>query len=141
MAGFLSDVQPAVKKETKNVLIYTAVGTALMWAVFFGLHLVLPEKVPFGYEVILAGVLGCAVAVLNFFLMGLTVQRIAGMEDQEQARRRMQVSFSRRKLMQGAWVVVAVVAPCFNPVAGLVPLFFPGTGIKIAGILDYHKRM
>ena len=37
------------------------------------------------------------------------------------------------------WVIIAIVAPCFHFVAGIVPLLFPGTGIKIAGIFHTKK--
>lgn len=63
-------IQPAVRKETEHVMVYTAAGVAVMWCVFLALHLVMPEKVPFDYTVILGGLFGGAVAVLNFFLMG-----------------------------------------------------------------------
>ena len=61
-------IQPAVRKETEHVMVYTAAGVAVMWCVFLALHLVMPEKVPFDYTVILGGLFGGAVAVLNFFL-------------------------------------------------------------------------
>lgn len=133
--GFWDSVQPAVKKETKKVLIYCVIGTALMCLAFLGLHMAFPEKIPFDYTVVLGGAGGCVMAVLNFFLMGLTVQNIADMKDEDEARKRMRASFSQRKLMQGLWIIAAILAPCFHPVAGLIPLFFPGVGIKFAGTL------
>ena len=51
-------IQPAVRKETEHVMVYTAVGVAAMWCVFLILHLVLPKKVPFDYTVILGGLFG-----------------------------------------------------------------------------------
>ena len=68
MSNFRDKVQPAVKKETKNVAIYTVVGVVVMWVGFLILHLIWPEKIPFDYRVILGGIGGGAVAVLNFFL-------------------------------------------------------------------------
>ena len=38
-------IQPAVRKETEHVMVYTAAGVAVMWCVFLALHLVIPEKV------------------------------------------------------------------------------------------------
>ena len=46
------EIQPAVKKETKKVIIYTLTGIVLMWIVFAVLHGTMPEKVPFDYTVI-----------------------------------------------------------------------------------------
>ena len=74
-------IQPAVRKETGHVMVYTAAGVAVMWCVFLALHLVMPEKVPFDYTVILGGLFGGAVAVLNFFLMGMAVQKAAAEYD------------------------------------------------------------
>lgn len=136
MSGFFSNIQPAVKKETKNVTIYTIIGEIFMWVVFLGLHFWFPGKVPFDYTVILGGIAGGAVAVLNFFLMGLAVQKVAASTDEDAARMKMKASYSQRMLIQMLWVVAAIVAPCFHYVAGIVPLLFPGTGIKIAGIIN-----
>ena len=117
----------------------TAIGVVLMWVVFFFLHQVNPEKIPFDYTVFLGGAVGGCVAVLNFFFMGLAVQKAAAATDEDTARMRIKASYSQRMLLQMLWVVVAIVAPCFHFVAGIVPLLFPGTGIKIAGIFHTNK--
>ena len=130
------EIQPAVKKETKNIALYCLTGFIIMLIVFGILHVVIPQKVPFDYKVILGGLGGCIVTVLNFFLMGLAVQKVAALEDEEQARAVMKASYSRRTMFQVLWIIAAVVIPCFNPVAGLVPLLFPGIGIKLMGIIN-----
>ena len=127
-------LQPAVKKETRNVLIITIIGVALMLRVFTILHLIIPDKVPLDYKVFLGGICGGAVAFLNFFLMALTVQKVAAMEDRDQATKMMRLSYSRRLGIQCIWIVVAIFAPCFNAAAGIIPIFFPSLGIKIYGI-------
>ena len=106
MSSMFHDIQPAVKKETKRVAGITATGTLVMWIVFFVLHMGMPEKVPFDYTVILGGICGGLVAVLNFFLMGLTVQKVAAAEDEAAARMRMKASYSQRMLIQMLWVVI-----------------------------------
>ncbi|MCR5330975.1 MAG: hypothetical protein K6E62_07285 [Lachnospiraceae bacterium] len=130
-------VQPAVKRETRNVAIITLAGVILMCAVFFVLHLFFSDSVPFNYTVILAGVCAGIVAVLNFFLMGLAVQKIAAVTDQDEARKLMQKSYYRRFGLQVLWIIAAIAAPCFNIVAGLIPLMFPGLGIRMRGILAH----
>ena len=97
--------------------------------------MVMPEKVPFDYTVILGGIGGGMIAVLNFFLMGLTVQKIASTQDEDMARSRMKASYSQRMAMQMVWCIIAMVVPAFHPVAGIVPLLFPSMGIKILGIM------
>ena len=80
----MSILQPAVKKETQKVVIYTVVGVVLMWIVLFLLRPTMPDKIVFDYTTILAGIIGGGVAILNFFLMGISVQNIAATEDQDQ---------------------------------------------------------
>ena len=139
MSSILDNVQPAVKKETKRVVKITAVGLILMWILFAVLHFTMPDKVPLDYTVFLGGIGGGAVAVLNFFLMGLAVQKAASASDEGTARMKLKASYSQRFLMQILWVILAIVAPCFHFVAGIAPLLFPGTGIKIMGI--FHNKI
>ena len=139
MSSILDNVQPAVKKETKRVVKITVVGLILMWILFAVLHFAMPDKVPLDYTVFLGGIGGGAVAVLNFFLMGLAVQKAASASDEGTARMKLKASYSQRFLMQILWVILAIVAPCFHFVAGIAPLLFPGTGIKIMGI--FHNKI
>ena len=137
MSGLLENVQPAVKKETKRVVMITGAGLILMWILFAILHYTMPDKVPFDYTVILGGIGGGVIAVLNFFLMGLVVQKAASATDEGTARMKLKASYSQRFMMMILWVIVAIVAPCFQFVAGIAPLLFPGTGLKFVGI--FHK--
>ena len=137
MSGLLENVQPAVKKETKRVVMITGTGLILMWILFAILHFTMPDKVPFDYTVFLGGIGGGVIAVLNFFLMGLAVQKAASATDEGSARMKLKASYSQRFMMMILWVIIAIVAPCFQFVAGIAPLLFPGTGLKFVGI--FHK--
>ena len=117
--SIMDNVQPAVKKETGKVAAITGIGLILMWIVFGVLHAFMPQKVPFDYTVFLGGA--------------------AAATDEDTARMRIKASYSQRMLIQMLWVILAIVAPCFHFVAGIVPLLFPGTGIKIAGIFHTNK--
>ena len=139
MSSILDNVQPAVKKETKRVIVITAAGLILMWILFAVLHFAMPDKVPLDYTVFLGGIGGGAIAVLNFFLMGLAVQKAASASDEGTARMKLKASYSQRFMMMILWVIVAIVAPCFHFAAGIAPLLFPGTGIKLVGIF-HNKR-
>ena len=109
-----------------------------MWGVLFLLRPTMPDKIVFDYTTILAGIIGGGVAILNFFLMGLAVQKAASATDEGTARMKLKASYSQRFLMMMLWVIAAIVAPCFHFVAGIAPLLFPGTGIKIVGI--FHNK-
>ena len=137
MSSIFDKVQPAVKKETRRVVMITAVGLVLMWILFAGLHFAMPDKVPLDYTVFLGGIGGGLIAVLNFFLMGLAVQKAASATDEGTARMKLKASYSQRFLMMMLWVIAVIVAPCFHFVAGIAPLLFPGTGLKFVGI--FHK--
>lgn len=139
MSKVFDSVQPAVKKETKRVVGMTGIGLILMWILFAVLHFAMSDKVPLDYTVFLGGIGGGAVAILNFFLMGLAVQKAASASDEGTARMKLKASYSQRFLMQILWVILAIVAPCFHFVAGIAPLLFPGTGIKIMGIFHNKK--
>ena len=136
--SLLENIQPAVKKETKRVIVITLLGLFLMWILFAALHFIMPDKVPLDYTVFLGGIAGGCVAVLNFFLMGLAVQKAAAAEDEGTARMKIKASYSQRFMMQVFWVIIAIIAPCFHFVAGIAPHLFPGTGIKIVGI--FHNK-
>ena len=43
-------------------------------------------------------------------------------------------------LMQMLWAVLAIVLPCFQFAAGILPLLIPGTAIKLMGIKNSIKR-
>lgn len=136
MDGIMAGVQPAVKKETKRVATLVIVGVAVMWVVFAVLHFAVTDVVPFDYTVILGGMGGSIVAVLNFFLMGLTVQKVAAAEDEGSARSKMKASYTQRMMFQMLWVAVAIIAPCFQFAAGIIPLLIPSTGIKLLGMAN-----
>lgn len=132
-------IQPAVKKESLRITVITTVGVALMVVLFFIGNFLEPDYIPFGWNVVLGGIGGGVIASLNFFLMALTVQKITSIEDEQQARKTMQFSYSRRFALQVAWMLVAILAPCFQFVAAILPLLFPTLGIKLKGIIDAKK--
>lgn len=132
-------MSPALKKELRNIFIYVLIGLCIMFAIFFAIMCIFPEikaNEEFEYwKIALGGIGGGGVAFLNFLLMGLTVQKVAADTNQERARSRMKLSYTYRYLMQVAWIVIAILVPCFNYISGIIPLLFPSFGIKIASII------
>ena len=63
-------IQPAVRQETKKIAVGVGVLSLLMIAVFLILR-------RFDFSVFLGALIGSAAAVLNFFLMALSVQKAA----------------------------------------------------------------
>ncbi|WP_373216352.1 ATP synthase subunit I [Ruminococcus sp. 5_1_39BFAA] len=140
MSSIFANIQPAVRTETKRVAVGTFTCVILMWVVFGILHVIMPEQVPFDYTVILGGLGGGIIAVLNFFLMGLTVQKVVSLTDEGDARNKMKASYSQRMMLQLLWGVAAIAVPCFQFAAGLLPLLFPNIVIKAVGIFGRKKE-
>ncbi len=80
--------------------------------------------------VLLGNMWGIFVAVLNFFFMGISVQK-AVEKDEAEAKKIMKVSQSIRTLMMFVLVVVGVVSPYFSYVAVIISLFFPRVVIAL----------
>lgn len=132
-------IQSAVKTETGKIALGTGIGVIIMYLVFFVLNRLFPTWAPFDYKVILGGIGGFIVAVGNFFWMAITVQKVANTQDEDKARSVMGVSYRYRTLLQLLWVILAIVVPVFNLVAGIVPLFIPSLFIKLRGIISAGK--
>lgn len=133
-------LQKAVKDETVFVALGSIILSVIMVIVFFVLHRVFQERVPMDLPVIIGAVGGCAVAIGNFFLMAVTVQKVAGIENYDQAYRSMQVSYRYRTFLQLIWCVLTMVLGFINPVAGMLPLLWPSLLIKGRGILNGVKN-
>lgn len=82
------------------------------------------------YTVLLGNLLGAAVSVLNFFLMGITIQNSLEKE-QKEAKDTIKLSKALRDIMLLLAAVLAVAVPCFNIVSGLVSLFFTRLAVAI----------
>ncbi|SFU95021.1 MULTISPECIES: hypothetical protein [Butyrivibrio] len=132
-------LQKAVKKETGIIAASVAVGIIVMYLVFFCLHMVVPDWAPFDIKVIIGGIGGYLIAVGNFFWMAVSVQKVASIEDEDRARKTMGVSYRYRTMIQFLWVILSIVLPFINPVAGIAPLFVPSIVIKLRGIISAGK--
>ncbi|MCI2047500.1 MAG: ATP synthase subunit I [Faecalibacterium sp.] len=116
-----------LQADSKKELIHIACGTTLltvvMFVLFAALHLV--GWAPFDYKVVLGGVVGAVIAIGNFAGLCLMVQKAIEEPDEKHRKAMIQLSYNIRLLLQAAWVVVAIAAPCFQFVAGILPLAFP----------------
>lgn len=126
-------LQPAVKKETAHIAAGTAVGVAVMTAVFAAIG-------RFDLGVLASGLVGGALAVANFLLLGLTVQRVTDQQDEGRGRKMMQFSYNMRMLLLVLWLILAVTLPFFNWVAALVPLLLPRVTIGVMQLTGHYKK-
>ena len=132
-------LQPESKKELIRIACGTAVCTAAMWVIFAALHLV--GWVRFDSTVILGSILGAAVAIANFAGICFVVQKIIDEPDEKRRKAKLQLSHNARMLLQAVWVVVAIAAPCFQPFASVLPLFFPRITIYYLQITGKYKPL
>lgn len=120
-------LQPASKKEIKRIAIGTGVCDLILLAVLFILSL--EGLLSFNYTVFLGILVGSCVAILNFTVMCLTIQKATGIDDQKQMKAFIQGSYNGRLMLQAGWVIVAILVPHFQVVASAAPLLFPNLTI------------
>lgn len=104
-------------QETKYVSVWVLILSVLMQSVF----LVIGK---WDYTVLLGNLLSGAFSVLNFFLMGLTVQSALG-KDEKEVKSAVKLSQTYRSLMMFAMLAVGVLVPVFNTLAVVIPVVFP----------------
>ena len=120
-------LQPASKKEIKRIAIGTSVFDLILLAILFILSL--EGLLTFNYTVFLGVLIGSCVAILNFTIMCLTIQKATGIDDQKQMKAFIQGSYNGRLMLQAGWVVIAILVPHFQVVASAAPLLFPNLTI------------
>ncbi len=116
-------LQADSQKELIHISCGTILLTVVMFVVFAALHLV--GWVAFDYRVVLGGVVGSVVAVINFAGLCLMVQKAIDEPDEKHRKALIQLSYNVRLMLQAAWILAAILAPCFQFVAGILPLAFP----------------
>ena len=132
--------QEAVVKETRNI----AVGTLMMVLLMIAIYAVAGK---FSLAVLGGGLYAGAVAVLNFFALGMTVQHaLDGMQSEDEtlvknARAKVRLSYSARMLIVFALAVVAITVLKLDPLASLLPLIFPRITIAILHMKDRTKSV
>ncbi len=127
-------VDKTVKRETLYVLMGTVILSILMESVFLICN-------AFDYRVVLGNLLGGGAAVLNFFLMGLTLQKSLTDSDTELAQKRVKASQSFRFIMMILVAVLGGIVTYFNIIAVLIPFFFPRIVMTIRGLKIKDKSL
>ena len=120
-------LQSASKKEIKRIAVGTGICDVIMIAVLFILSL--GGIGTFSYRVFVGALGGFIVAVANFTVMCLTIQKATGIDDQKQMKAFIQGSYNGRLMLQAGWVIVAILVPHFQVVASAAPLLFPNLTI------------
>ena len=125
-------VNKTVINETKYIAYFVVMFSALMQAIF----LIIGK---WHYSVLLGNVWGAAVAVGNFFAMGLYVQKAVSQEEDE-AKKTIKTSYSVRMAAVLLLTIVGVVIPIFHFVTVVVPLVFPSIAIFLRPLIDKKSK-
>lgn len=120
-------LQSASQHEIKRIACGTAVGGVLLVAAMFVLSRM--GIGAFDYRVLTGALGGCIVAIINFALMCVTIQRAVKIGEQKAMKSFIQGSYNGRLLLQAGWIVAAYLMPWFNVIAAAVPLLFPNLSI------------
>ena len=120
-------LQSASKKEIKRIALGTLVWDLILIAALFLLSL---EGIgTFDYKVFTGVAGGSVVAIANFTVMCLTIQKAVDIEEKKQMKAFIQGSYNGRLLLQAGWIVAAFLIPHVQVVAAAVPLLFPNLTI------------
>ena len=117
-------LQEASKKEVKRIAAGVGICDLILIAALFLLSQFGIGS--FSIVKILLGVLGgSAVAIGNFTLMCLTIQKAVAIEDQKLRKSSIQGSYNLRLMVQSLWIVAAFLIPYVHLIAAAAPLLFP----------------
>lgn len=132
--GFdLVKIDKTVIKETKYIASFVIIFSVLMQAVF----LIIGK---WHFTVLLGNLWGAAVAVGNFFMMGLYVQKAVSQEADD-AKKTIKASQSMRfaALVLLTGIGVAVFYNNYSWISVVVPLVFPSIAIYLRPLIDKNK--
>ena len=134
----------AVRRETARV----ATGVFALVAVMLAVYAVIGK---FSVPALLGGVYTGLLTVVNFFIMGMTVQGITdraaekARTEQEIAeltlemKNRMKLSYNLRMIALFALMVAGIAVFKFDPIATILPILFPSLVIRVLQIMEAKR--
>ncbi len=120
-----------VVRTTKYIAVWVIVLSVLMQAAFIFFD-------EWDYTVIFGNTLSSGAVVLNFYLMGITVQRALS-KSVNDAKTAMHLSQLYRFLLLLTVIVIGVTTPCFHTGSVILPLLFPRIAIAFHPLFDKSK--
>ena len=135
-------------KPQKALLVQTgriAAGVAALVALMLAIFAVAGQ---FSIPALLGGIYTGALTVVNFFVMGLTVQDITDKVGErqrseeeieslsKQMKARMQSSYTLRMIVLMGLVAVGIAVFHFDALAAILPLLFPRVAIGVLQLID-----
>ena len=121
-------ISESIKKETLFLAVVEIILTAIMFAVFL-----IFKK--FSVSVLLGGIIGSVLVLLNFFVMCLSIQKATGVDDVKTSKNIMRASQALRTLALLALFAVCLAVLKTNVISTLVPVIFPRISVFIRQIM------
>lgn len=128
----MAGIDPTIKKETGFIAMATLILSALLEAVF----LVIGR---WDITVLFGNLLGAGVGILNFFLMGLGLQKALD-KDEKDAKATVVFSHTARFFLMAVVIMLAVLLSCFNAVSAILSLLFPTVGVYMRTVSMKNKK-
>ena len=125
-------MDPAVKKETGYIALWTVLLSLILEAVFLLIR-------KWDFSVLFGNLGGAAVAVGNFWLMARTVSRAVERGKPEEAATRVKTTATVRLAGCALLCVLLIAVFKTNVYATVIPLLFPRIGIGFRPLID-RKR-
>lgn len=127
----MKKIDEVVLKETKYIAAWVVVLSLLLQSIF----LIMGK---WNYTVLLGNLLSGGIGIINFLLMGLTVQSAVD-KDKKEAATAMKASLTLRTFILFAAAAIGVLLPVFDTWAVLVPLFFPRIAVAFRPVFEKNK--
>ena len=122
---------PVVIQETKYVALGTLICSVIMQAIFFLLG-------KYDLSVFLGSLVGAAGAIANFWFLGITVQKAAGLEE-SQVKQRVTLSYNIRMLFMAGAMLIGFLVPAIHWLPLLFSFLFPSLTIRLRGFYLHNK--
>lgn len=120
-----------VVRATKYIAVWVIVLSVLMQATFIFFD-------EWDYTVVFGNTLSSGAVILNFYLMGITVQRALSKSEND-AKTAMHLSQLYRFLLLLTVIVIGVTTPIFHTWSVILPLLFPRIAIAFHPLFDKGK--
>ena len=126
-------IDPTVKKETLFVGMVTLVLSMLMQSVF----LIIGK---WDISVLLGNLLGGGIGVLNFFFLGLSVQKAVS-SGEKKAREVMKASHAIRFALIIVLLAISLIFQnVFNVIATIISLLFATVGVYMRAVFNKDRK-
>ncbi len=126
-------LDPVVKKENLDMILGSGICTVIVQLVFLAIG-------KWDTTVLFGGLWGLFITCLNFFIMSVALQKAMATGDEQQAKMKLQASYTGRMLLLVALMIVGVVAPFMHFLPVILSVFFPRVVITVRGVITSVKN-